>query len=791
MKLNKKMLFAGMTACIVSFIIVCICHLTEMIGPIQTFSTSRLEILACQDVVGEITNDVVIKQEFVAEESEIDSFAFRVATYSAIKDSNLFVTLYDKTENRVLQKWERNTKGIGDNSFTTFVLDTKLEGIQGHMLELEITSDASGGNAVTLWTNQSNNYQGILQINDIEQSGQIALGSNVLSSSSRINYVYLFVISFIVLLGLYFAVQYNILKKLCNWISRKVQWVSENYKKLLFIGVLESLCFAMVLGIELCLYNFGYTSSSMGYINEYRAAMIFSCFSIIVFFVYFRKSIEKRPENLFLAVSLIIGCLYVYSLPAEVFVSWDEAIHYFRAVSLSRCITGQASSAEAWLFNNNGLRPENFRNIAQLTQQQIMLQEMYNTGITSPIRAEYLKEIWVVCYLPSAVTIALGRFLGLPYTVVFRMGAASNMALYVVLCYFAIKKVKSGKMIISVVSLMTTSMFLAARYSYDTWLTAWYILGTAYFLASMQRNQKVSFHELCIMWGAFFFGSFAKVVYFPIMCCLLFIPMEKFENKEQCVEYRISVITSVFILAAGMVIDVIYLPILFAIMYAVCHMVYRVCCKLSRKQVIIGASTVLLVCGCVGLLVAYKVLPGMLGIGDTRGGAVNAGAQFTNILNHPIEYLKVLENFLSKTYLNYNASDGWTYNFRSLAYLGLSSWKFIPVLLFLYVLVTDKNEYDAFKNVGKIRLGFICIIFVTICMIATVLYISFTPYLSTEIAGCQARYLIPLALPFAAILGSSKVQNHSNRYLYNGVIMISCFSILILNSWEMMGSLYF
>jgi len=77
---------------------------------------------------------------------------------------------------------------------------------------------------------------------------------------------------------------------------------------------------------------------------------------------------------------------------------------------------------------------------------------------------------------------------------------------------------------------------------------------------------------MVVMWGAFFFGSFAKTIYFPIMACLLLIPVCKFKTPKVCIQFKLLVLASMGGLAAGMILSIIYLPFIMMGIYTVCYM---------------------------------------------------------------------------------------------------------------------------------------------------------------------------------------------------------------------------
>ena len=124
-------------------------------------------------------------------------------------------------------------------------------------------------------------------------------------------------------------------------------------------------------------------------------------------------------------------------------------------------------------------------------------------------------------------------------------------------------------------------------------------------------------------------------------------------------------------------------------------------------------------------------------------------------------YCGILLRFL----LNYLApisSDGYIVNY---AYLGtlddaLTWLSTIPFLVLTVVAVLDKDgDGNEMVRFCKAETFWILLIsFVSIALVATSLYVSFTPVGLETINGCQSRYIIPIVLPALLTINCSFIQ---------------------------------
>ena len=129
----------------------------------------------------------------------------------------------------------------------------------------------------------------------------------------------------------------------------------------------------------------------------------------------------------------------------------------------------------------------------------------------------------------------LARGLGLPFVKVFYAGKLGNLFMYGLLIYFAIKRLRSGKMILAVTAMLPANIFLASSYSYDIWLIGLTMLGIAYIAGVIQDwagGIQVRIKDIIIILGSLTLGFAPKAVYFPMLLLVFLIPRAGFKSKK-------------------------------------------------------------------------------------------------------------------------------------------------------------------------------------------------------------------------------------------------------------------
>ena len=428
-----------------------------------------------------------------------------------------------------------------------------------------------------------------------------------------------------------------------------------------------------------------------------------------------RKTLKTQPEYLFMILVLCVGFLFSYYVPHTGLNGWDEDVHYRAALNASYVdevrLTKQdeltmARSVEAsYDLSGGGLARE------RETQNALYHEATAHYNM--------LLSPWKIPEMFNGAGLFTGRALGLPYYLIHFLGRFFGLIAYAVTGFFAIRRLKSGKMTAAVILLIPTALYIASSYNYDCYLTAFTALGLCYYAAEWQeREKKITLQHAVIMIGSFFFGCLTKPVYIPLMWILLLLPKDKFGTKVQ------------------------------------------------RKQFIWAIAGATVLAGAIMMLTRVES-----SLTDSRGGGGVSGlAQMKYMVLHPFEFIGTMASYLWNELLNPAKAREMLTN---MAYHGYGMHEYVFLVLILLTAFTDKNQYDQplVKKPWAHVVPVVLAAGVTVAVICS-MYISFTPVGAHYIDGVQFRYMIPLLLPVLTAVTTGKVQNRVNRGLYNGIILV-------------------
>lgn len=428
----------------------------------------------------------------------------------------------------------------------------------------------------------------------------------------------------------------------------------------------------------------------------------------IYIFVFERKKLASKPESAVALIILAAGCLIIFTEPFS-YNSSDENSHYDWAVQNSFLGTAHLTEADYCVANNIGFSINDGHNIAASNEK---VEKMNAAGRYSTYAVDVDNSL---PHKAAGILIAIARLFGANFRTRFIFGQFGMLTVYATVVYFAIKKLKSGKMIMSVIALLPTNIVLAANYSYDPWVTGFSMLGTAYFVSETQQPEKpISVTETVIMCGAFVLAALPKQLYVVLLVLPMFI-CKKWSCKAEKRRYYL---------------------ILFAFFVFMLTLFF------------------------------IRAFSSVASGGDTRGGDVNSVEQFKYILTNPFKYSKTLIKFL----LEYLSPLNLKKQLSFFSYLGDGGSAAVFILLLLFCMITDKDQTNRFAKKGLTAFAVTAVDFVIICMMATALYISFTPLKYETVFGCHQRYLMPLAAPFALTIINPGKPLKIKKSVYNTMI---------------------
>lgn len=687
-----------------------------------------------------LSNDVVVRQSFVCSQMNFSGFdlVFRNGKYRG--NDMIRVELYNKTDNKQVQVWNMNRENIPNNQYITFALDHYEYNAKGKMYEILISSDSKDDSqdALRLYlaenvectfptcTYAGNALQAHLQFT-IQYAGNIDI-MDIHSIANIVN-VY-FILACYCSVIMFVIVQ---LIKSRNKIKSLFQYIKAN-RKLYSILTLGNVVLSIVIELMISILVIGHKNTLGTYFNWYRLIYILCIFFVVEEIVlYFKKKINKI-EHTFLSIAMAFGILLVATQPFVAGVNWDGQIHYERTMNMANLTQLNYTQAdEDMIFINYDFTP----NMSKAKENFDFTSKYVGTSITTKPK-QYTMVYSYLSYMPTALGYKIATILHAPFWLLFSIGRVINYIIYVYLIYQAMKKLKWGKEICAIIGLFPTALFLAANYGYDHWITAMSVLALAYIIGEIQNNEeKMSLKSAIVILGAFFIGLIEKAIYFPLVTLCFFIPKEKFKSKKECNLFRGTVCLVILVLV----------------------------------------SSFLLPMFCSGP-----------GTGDARGGSdVNAAGQIAYILSNPLKYTKTLLKFIFIKYINPVYAKGYI---SAMAYLGTSKIGILSWLSLFFISIFCRNEEEKQVLETKKRIWTFFIVFGTICLVATALYISFTPVGLNTINGCQHRYLYPVLFPLCYFIGSINISNKIREKMDKRKIMTFAFVLLAITFLGTYGQLW-
>lgn len=496
------------------------------------------------------------------------------------------------------------------------------------------------------------------------------------------------------------------------------------------------------------------------------------CISVVVMAFYAaRRKLARRVERVVLVIMLAAGFLFASMVPLYTHASWDDHIHYDRTVAASYLLNPEYSVADQMLVNRSfndvadySRYPysETYHDPYDLHNQQVIYTQLNAEGENdaravrmegpTTLREVSITEYYLVAYVPGAVALWFARLLSLPATAGFLLGRLANLFAYAFVVYFAMRRLKSGKLVMAACALIPEAVFLAAGYSYDFWVTSFVMLGFGYFIGELQRpGEPLTWRRLGIMTGAFLIGLGPKAVYVPVAAMLLFMPKEKFAKgsaREGRAREAVRGAGREASPAAranageeGASPCVIGEPAAGASASAP----YRPRIRLTR------AKYVAIMLLSAAFVVATIMVPMFVGgdsyAGDSRGGNVDPAYQIAFILGQPAAFAEIFLDFL-KWYVAPEEAHHVLVDF-----CGVQTSFIDAVLIVLLPLVAllDRRGCDVAYATHVKRICMWALTLVAIVLMAVALFISFTAVDAGRINGMQGRYLIPLLYPLLAL----------------------------------------
>ena len=484
----------------------------------------------------------------------------------------------------------------------------------------------------------------------------------------------------------------------------------------------QTIILQLILGIFLIFF----IESQIGNFSFKIAALlivVFLIFLLSVILINKSGNKKKRIETMFLLFSVIIGPLYMISIPIGNVP--DERNHFLRSYEIA---TGHMTTQKRDDVSVGRYMPENLDKIFNDVYNTKYSDEISNIKIHINSKKAFFKFgntalYSPVSYIPQALGVLLGTVLNLPVLIIAYLGRIFNYLVYVLIMYFTIKNIPILKRTIFMLAFMPIMMQEAISLSPDALVNATSFAFIAYIIYSIyNKNKKITKKESILIIIMTIILALSKIVYLPLVLLLFLIPKTRFNNKKNKLLFTFILL----ILAAGL--NLSWLSI-------------------SSKY-----------------LIEYN--PG-----------VNSLEQVKYILYNPIRYCFIIFNtFNLEIIILLSTFVG--------SHLEWLSVYLSQPLMFIYLFIIiyyafNENQDSKIKIVEK--LVFLLVAIIIVLLTCTSLYVQWTNVGNLIINGLQGRYFIPISLIFVLLMNSKSVifkKQINERLMYTFSIFISIYSII-------------
>ncbi|NLL79469.1 MAG: DUF2142 domain-containing protein [Clostridiales bacterium] len=472
--------------------------------------------------------------------------------------------------------------------------------------------------------------------------------------------------------------------------------------------------------------------------NPVRMVFLFSVFLLTAFFIKGRTIFAERPETVFAFLSLVLGSILIYAVGLNQ-IGYDEHIHlktaYERSFGSTVLTTESAMQMEASTMPSFGNLEER-----RLVETYAELNNDFSwANITHQSR---FPNYDVRSYLQISIFLWLGRILKLPFVWCMMLGKFGNLLLYTIVCYFAVKSAKQGKMLIAALALIPNCVFAAACFSYDAVVNSFLLLAMVLTLNQMFERKQISWVQTLVLLGAFLAGSTAKPIYIFMAFPLLLFPKEKFGGRWKGVVYKLCVCALMLLL-----IYTFFFPP-------------------------VSASS------------NFEVMGNLAYAGDKRSQGTSVLGQISWIFQNPLVYTRLLLGSMLGELWNYVSG---AKRFIAYGYLGgmsvLWTWLGLSVLFFAAVFSPKEEERAAVS--ARYKIGNILVILGMSAVIWTSMYVTFTAVGADVINGVQGRYFLPLFLSFFSCFYQGKWKLRFRQEHYAKLIFAVLVIMNLYGTWSL------
>ena len=489
-------------------------------------------------------------------------------------------------------------------------------------------------------------------------------------------------------------------------------------------------------GILICSFACNYLMHDLfGTSISYKVVALCALMIAIFLGCFLLRVNTERDLNLSIFI-IILATSSLFSLgePATNGMCYDDVVHYSNIVLPGNLISKESSYSDAVIVSDAFYAPvagmQKGYDVLSTHNRNTLLNTLDKEGYVTPIKTGNIGYS-VIGYLHYIVAYVLLKGLPIPWSIRFAIIRFMNSLLYSIMAYLAIRKIKSGKILLFATLMLPIGILLSGNYTYDTFIISMITYSICSFVKECENeNETINLTSYISIYLPLALASVIKPVYFPLALVYLMLPLKKYSKKTD------------FWKNFG-----------FAVLSALVAIV---------------------------IIIIFNYLSVSSG-GDSRGGVgINPGEQLKYIIANPIIVGKVIFDYL-KIYFNPFAIMG-GYGLTNLyANMGVSRLPGFVLSFVIIVAIIDSYYKPRLKTSVFVKISMVIVYIVSAIGTCLALYISFCPVGSNSISGVQPRYLLPLIFPLFFLLtrGWANDKKSFERVLSYDVFVRIVFFVMV------------
>ncbi len=451
----------------------------------------------------------------------------------------------------------------------------------------------------------------------------------------------------------------------------------------------------------------------------------------LMLLVYFAFAKKVRLEWAFVAITAVLGIVYLFVLPP--YVVPDEPSHFVTVYMQSSKLLDKPATDE----NGNIYVSSDTLWGHDKTEPNLDMYLQYFEGAFGQGHANN-KEILTRTslksmhpgYIPQILGVTIAREFSLNAEQILLLGRIFALIWYCFIMYWAIRLMPLKKIMLFIIGILPMTMQQVVSYNYDSFLFGACFFAIAYLLYLIYEKDRIELKDWVIIALVAISIASIKFVYLPILTLALFIPREKFGKT------RTKVIGGTFVLLLSLI--------------------------------TLGLTSLLSVLRVSGVLMSSAVSESDL----TQSSLVS----LAYCIQNPVRILAVFYRTVERNF---------TYYFNGmltspLGWLDIPIPEIIMVLFAIVLAFSIFNTQQCEKQVSvKLKCAIGCACAATMGMIGFALLFDSTPEDAGTIWGIQGRYFTPV-LPLLMLLlqnGLVSLRQNVDRYLVIITAYLHCFTV--------------